>query len=106
MSQPRPTVRPPDPSITVKAPIQVPSPISGSPITHACGLYGFAGRADSSCWACGRCMASDDLGVDEFLHARLHVDRRLPAEHLAGAADVGGPARDEDLAGVELRLHV
>ena len=31
--------------MTVKAPIQVPSPISGSPMTQACSLYGFGGKA-------------------------------------------------------------
>ena len=32
----------------VNAPIQVPSPISGSPMTQAWGLYGFGGQP-----ACG-----------------------------------------------------
>jgi hypothetical protein len=36
MSHPEPIVRPPDPSITVNAPIHVPSPMAGSPISQHC----------------------------------------------------------------------
>ena len=38
MSHPLPMVRPPEPSMTVKAPIQVPSPTVGVATTQACAL--------------------------------------------------------------------
>lgn len=38
MSHPSPITSPPLPSMTVNAPIQTSSPISGSPTIHACGL--------------------------------------------------------------------
>src|SRR5690242_3298756 len=44
MSQLRPIFRPPNPSISVEAPIQQPSPISGSPVIQAIGLYLFGGN--------------------------------------------------------------
>ena len=99
--------RPPEPSITVKAPIQVPSPITGSPMTHACGLYGLAGSAVSSCT---RVRA----GRDQVIRSRSRPvpSCRWPGRSSApspgprGAGDVGGPAGHEDVAGVELRLHV
>src|SRR4051794_40301322 len=93
MSQPAPMRSPPEPSMTVKAPIQVPSPISGSPMIHAWGLYGLGGR-------------SPTVFPDEVGHALLDRDGRRPAEDLLGTLDVRGTAGHQHVALVELWLDV
>ena len=75
MSHPLPIVRPPDPSMTVKAPIHVPPHWTGSPMTHACSFQGFwVGRPEKSP------PAPDQVG-----HSRPHIDLRLESQDLDGA---------------------
>src|SRR5690349_2674797 len=97
MSQPRPMVSPPEASITVKAPIHVPSPTTGSPTTQACSFQGLGG-SDA--------LMVGSLAPDELGHAGAHVDRRLEAEDLLGTGGVGRAAAHQHVAGVELRLDV
>src|SRR6185295_17486622 len=105
MSHPTPIRRPPEPSMIVKGPIQVPSPISGAPTTSACGLYGLCGMPSIVSSAIGLAASGDYVG-DDFAEPFFDADLRAEAEHFGRTPRVGSAPRDEHIAWPELWLDV
>src|SRR5665647_1993565 len=108
MSQPRPMVSPPEASMRVKGPIHVPSPICGSPMIQACGLYGLAGMPCAS--ACQAAPLVSPISGEALSHKIGHalgdLDGRLEADRLLGQLGRGSATVDEDFARVELWFDV
>src|SRR3972149_2203525 len=101
-SQPSPIVRPPDPSMTVNAPIQVPGPIFGLPTIQAWLLKALSGSS-----SCGFLMSAIASNVpDEIGESLAQRDFGGPSEHLLGTRDIGLATADVGIPGFEHGLHI